>query len=129
MTPEYIEAPALAEIVTNETQRAKVLVIDVRSLDERREGHVAGSRHISSDRFLDALPALRKELTSETCPYSVVVTHCALSQVRGPKAARRLLDALEDAEHRPTVKVLRLGFEGWLDQDIPRQFPGSTEGM
>jgi hypothetical protein len=71
-----------------------------------------------------------------------VVFHCALSQVRGPKAALAYLRACEQAEARPgqsirtsdrdsgpreqKVLVLTDGFEGW--QRVYRNDERLTEG-
>jgi rhodanese-related sulfurtransferase len=60
-----------------------VAVVDVRD-DDHEGGHIKGCIHSPSTSFLSGVDQLREKLKDTP----VVVFHCALSQVRGPKAAR-----------------------------------------
>jgi len=51
-------------------------------------GHIKNSQNVPSSTLDHALPSLVRKLADK----ETVVFHCALSQVRGPKAARRYLE-------------------------------------
>ncbi|AYO43136.1 Dual specificity phosphatase ibp1 [Malassezia restricta CBS 7877] len=106
----YIEADALASKLKE--QRPSTAVVDVRD-DDFEGGHIKGAFHSPSSTFLDGVNTLLKPLET----YENVVFHCALSQQRGPKAARiyrEIRDANIEAGRMPPttqqVYVLRDGF-------------------
>lgn len=116
---------------------ANVAVIDVRD-DDHVGGHVKGSINVPSSQLDYRLPELVRKLKDK----DKVVFHCALSQVRGPKAAmnylkerRRLLqgdeekgEATEEQEaelqsegkkQAQQVFVLDGGFVKWQEKYVP----------
>lgn len=96
----------------------KLAIIDVRDADHVG-GHIRTSRHHPSNTLATYLPTLVRTLHDDGV--DVVVFHCALSQVRGPSAARsyvrergRLLGG-GGGGGVPEVFVLRGGFLGWQE--------------
>ncbi|KAH8082000.1 Rhodanese-like protein [Cristinia sonorae] len=86
-------------------------VVDVRD-DDRIGGHIKGSHNSPSSVFLDKV----NELVEQTKDVPVVIFHCALSQVRGPKAARiysetRDLLQIDGKDSQHEVYILRGGFQ------------------
>ncbi len=85
------------------------LVVDVRD-DDFAGGNIKGAINVPSRTFWDTVDDLVKE-TKET---KVLVFHCALSQVRGPKAARVYAETrqnvLKEPEQAAEVYILRDGF-------------------
>ncbi|KZT51515.1 Rhodanese-like protein [Calocera cornea HHB12733] len=103
----YISGKELKNLLTSTTERPPK-VIDVRD-DDHIGGHIAQSVHAPSARFLHDVHKLVDDLKDE----QVVVFHCALSQQRGPKAARIYAETranlLPDGPAQKVV-VLRGGF-------------------
>lgn len=79
----------LAEILLSENAHT-VAVIDVRT-DDHVGGHIHTSRHVPSTELDHRIPELVRKLPT----LEIVVFHCALSQERGPRAARRYLEERE----------------------------------
>ena len=75
-------------------------------------GHIRHSHHVPSHQFDALLPTLLRRLEDKP----VVVFHCALSQQRGAREARREggAAAAEPAPHQE-VFVLDRGFAGWQE--------------
>ncbi|KAF9437916.1 hypothetical protein BGZ76_010546 [Entomortierella beljakovae] len=101
--PVYVDSEILETLIEDKTKipGKDYLVIDVRD-EDRIGGHIPGSVNIPSKELPDKLPTLVVE-------YQYVPElffHCALSQVRGPKAARRWSDAL--AERASQTKTAQL---------------------
>ncbi|KAK6152362.1 hypothetical protein DH2020_014997 [Rehmannia glutinosa] len=92
-------------------RRPNIAIVDVRDDERSSDGHIAGSLHFASDTFLDKLPSL----VEATKGKDTLVFHCALSQVRGPKCARRLAEYLDDAKDAgvKNIMVLERGYNGW----------------
>ncbi|VDC00731.1 unnamed protein product [Peniophora sp. CBMAI 1063] len=111
MAPRYITNDELAKIIKSDKEPHKdYLVIDVRD-DDHVGGHISGSHHLPSQKFLDSV----HDLVNRTKDIPIVIFHCALSQARGPKAARiysetrdNLQIAGKDQPH--DVCILRGGF-------------------
>lgn len=82
------------------------VVVDVRD-DDRIGGHVKGSIHAPSTKFLVYLPRLREQ----THDKRRVVFYCQFSQQRGPSCARYFARDNADDEHN--VFVLDGGFNNW----------------
>ena len=82
-------------------------------------GERKSSLNVPSSTLDHALPSLVRKLADK----ETVVFHCALSQVRGPRAAARYMrererifaDAPKDEQRRQKVVVLERGFEGWQE--------------
>ncbi|KAA8516579.1 hypothetical protein F0562_016915 [Nyssa sinensis] len=92
--------------------RPNIAVVDVRDEERSYDGHIAGSLHYASDSFSDKIPNLVQAVRGK----DTLVFHCALSQVRGPKCARRLADYLVETKEDMGIKnimVLERGFNGW----------------
>ena len=68
-------------------EASKVAVIDVRG-DDHIGGHIHTSTHVPSTSLDYRIPQLVRTLADK----QIVVFHCALSQERGPRAARRYMD-------------------------------------
>ncbi|KAL0426433.1 UNVERIFIED_CONTAM: Dual specificity phosphatase Cdc25 [Sesamum latifolium] len=91
--------------------RPNIAIIDVRDEERTYDGHIAGSLHFASGTFVDKLPSL----VEATQDKDTLVFHCALSQVRGPKCARRFAEYLADANDVgvKNIMVLEHGYNGW----------------
>ncbi|KAK7826951.1 dual specificity phosphatase Cdc25 [Quercus suber] len=92
--------------------RPNIAIIDVRDDERSYDGHIAGSLHFASDTFSDKISNLVQQVKGK----DTLVFHCALSQVRGPTCARRLVNYLEEMKEDTGIKnimVLERGFNGW----------------
>ncbi|PWA36778.1 rhodanese/Cell cycle control phosphatase superfamily protein [Artemisia annua] len=93
-------------------ERANVAIVDVRDEERSYDGHIAGSLHFASDSFVDKIPSLVQAAKGK----DTLVFHCALSQVRGPKCARRFADYLAQGKNDAGIKsimILERGYNGW----------------
>ncbi|KAK4583119.1 hypothetical protein RGQ29_026061 [Quercus rubra] len=93
-------------------RRPNIAIIDVRDDERSYDGHIAGSLHFASDTFSDKISNLVQQVKGK----DTLVFHCALSQVRGPTCARRLVNYLEEMKEDTGIKnimVLERGFNGW----------------
>ncbi|KAI7869071.1 Rhodanese-like protein [Spinellus fusiger] len=111
MSVQYIEADTLAEMIKN--KQRDFLIVDVRDTDYAG-GHITGAVNIPAHTIIDRA----HELVVEYEQVPLMVFHCALSQVRGPKSARIYNEAKQHLRPNSSqqVKVLRYGFEGWLSK-------------
>ncbi|KAJ2581621.1 Cdc25 phosphatase Ibp1 [Coemansia sp. RSA 1836] len=118
-TPTYIVADELAKLVRDPAQvpGRDYIVIDVRDTDYVG-GHIPGADNVPAHTLLERAEGI---IDKYQC-VPLVVFHCALSQVRGPKAAKKYLRAvdqrLETAAqdsplHKQQVKILMGGFNSW----------------
>ncbi|XP_006347732.1 dual specificity phosphatase Cdc25 [Solanum tuberosum] len=99
-------------------RRPNIAIVDVRDDERSYDGHIAGSLHFASDTFLDKIPSLIQAANGK----DTLVFHCALSQVRGPKCARRLAEYLAESKDDVGIKnimVLERGFNGWESSGRP----------
>ncbi|THH00192.1 hypothetical protein EW026_g2294 [Hermanssonia centrifuga] len=111
MPIKYISPDELAAIIKSDKTPSKdYIIVDVRD-DDWQGGNIKGSHNSPSAEFLVKVD----QLVKQTKDVPLVVFHCALSQARGPKAARiyaetrDLLQAEgEDIPHQ--VLILRGGF-------------------
>ena len=69
---------------------SKIAVIDVRG-EDHVGGHIHTSMHVPSSSLDHKIPELVRKLSGK----EKVIFHCALSQERGPKAARRYMEERE----------------------------------
>jgi Cdc25 family phosphatase len=109
---DYIEPHELKAILSTQIPQKDYLIIDVRG-DDFFVGNIPGCRHIPSHEFLESACEFVKEF--EQIP--LLVFHCALSQVRGPKCMQRyrtLRDQQASTSTAQRVRVLRGGFANWL---------------
>ena len=84
-SPTYISREDLSAFILQPIEsRPAMAIIDVRD-DDHVGGHIYTSTHVPSSSLDYKLPELVRKLKSK----EIVVFHCALSQVRGPTAARR----------------------------------------
>lgn len=95
-------------------------IIDVRD-DDHVGGHIRTSTHVPSRGLEKQLPGLVRALVDR----EVVVFHCALSQQRGPAAARRYLGERERGREEgekvgggQKVYVLEGGFLSWQEKYV-----------
>ncbi|RNF25750.1 As/Sb Reductase [Trypanosoma conorhini] len=106
----YMDPAELAALLDDAEECASVAVIDCRD-DDRCDGFIVGSIHFpsrtqSEQRIHELAAALEEE------GRTVIVFHCNLSQVRGPRAAIRFAAALrERAICTLSVYVLRGGWD------------------
>ncbi|KFZ03334.1 hypothetical protein V502_11032 [Pseudogymnoascus sp. VKM F-4520 (FW-2644)] len=84
--PGRITATALSKILLDPAESNKVAVIDVRG-EDHIGGHILSSIHVPSNTLDHATPSLIRKLADK----EIVIFHCALSQVRGPKAAAQYM--------------------------------------
>lgn len=102
-------------------EASSVAVVDVRG-DDHVGGHIHDSLHVPSSSLEYRIPELIRTLAAK----KTVVFHCALSQERGPRAARWYMEEMEKTSRRgPDVKdvgesqrvyVLDKGFVGWQEK-------------
>ncbi|KAK7245085.1 hypothetical protein RIF29_39918 [Crotalaria pallida] len=93
-------------------RQPNIAIVDVRDDERSYDGHISGSLHCASDTFSDNIPNLVHQLKGK----DTLVFHCALSQVRGPSCARKLVNYLEESKEDAGIKnvmVLERGFNGW----------------
>ncbi|TFK73641.1 Rhodanese-like protein [Pluteus cervinus] len=119
----YIAPNELADLIKAEGKVATVdyIVVDVRD-DDYVGGNIKGALNQPSGEFLQNVDVLVKA----TKDVPLVIFHCALSQVRGPKAARIYEETRNNIlgpNDAQEVKVLRSGFTGfqaryWNDPDL-----------
>ncbi|KAH9851699.1 Rhodanese-like protein [Lenzites betulinus] len=108
---KYITPDELAAIIKSDKVSGKdYCVIDVRD-DDWAGGNIKGAQNTPSSQFYVQV----HDLVQKTKSVPTVVFHCALSQVRGPKAARIYAEARDqlegDGEDIPhQVLVLQGGF-------------------
>ncbi|KAJ1971624.1 Cdc25 phosphatase Ibp1 [Dimargaris xerosporica] len=114
---EYIDGSELVALMRDESKTPKkdYLVIDVRTSDHGG-GHIPNGIHVPATEFHGFLPYL----VTNYARVPLIVVHCSYSQVRGPKSARMLKEALEEsavpAAERARVVILRGGFSTWVQQ-------------
>ena len=86
---QRIAREQLSELLLS-ADASKIAVIDVRG-DDHIGGHIHTSMHVPSSSLDHKIPELVRKLSNK----EKVIFHCALSQERGPKAARRYLEERE----------------------------------
>ncbi|KLO08675.1 Rhodanese-like protein [Schizopora paradoxa] len=107
----YINGDDLSRLIKSEKKpHEDYVVVDVRD-DDYVGGNIANSVNHPSYTFEDNV----NRLVEKTKKVSMVIFHCALSQQRGPKAARIYAEARKAAEKEGVeseyeVLVLRGGF-------------------
>ncbi|KIM89507.1 hypothetical protein PILCRDRAFT_813443 [Piloderma croceum F 1598] len=105
---KYITGDELAALIKSDKVPSKdYLVVDVRD-DDYAGGNILNGQNWPSQDFGQKVG----ELVEKTKDAKTVVFHCALSQVRGPKAARIYEEARNNLQGRGAheVFVLRGGF-------------------
>ncbi|WWD01128.1 hypothetical protein V866_008067 [Kwoniella sp. B9012] len=111
---KYINAEQLAEIIKSKPASAlkEFAVVDVRDSDFVG-GNIVSALNYPSDTFHATVDELVKKLQN----VPKVIFHCALSQARGPKAARIYAETRSHAHPEPAIQqeifVLRDGFSGF----------------
>ncbi|CCL98849.1 uncharacterized protein FIBRA_00855 [Fibroporia radiculosa] len=121
---KYISPDELAAIMRSDKVPMKdYCIVDVRD-DDWHGGNIKGSHNSPSNGFLVKV----NELVAKTKDVPTVVFHCALSQVRGPQAARIYAET-RDAQERGQnpgpgyeVLVLQGGF-----QDFQAKFRNDSQ--
>ncbi|RKP37810.1 Rhodanese-like domain-containing protein [Dimargaris cristalligena] len=126
IVPVYMDPEELAVLVQDPAKVPKkdYLVIDVRTTDYVG-GHIPGGINLPASQFYGFLEYINANFA--TVP--LIVVHCALSQVRGPKSARILTEYFQTrartttgtAPALPQVKILRGGITDWVAKykDVP----------
>ncbi|EQC36563.1 hypothetical protein SDRG_06009 [Saprolegnia diclina VS20] len=112
LTVERITARELAAILKDPVRRQSVRIIDVRDSDFIG-GHIRGAVNLPEDHFQDDDDVDAVVEDFKAVPQ--IVFHCMMSQIRGPFCAKRFKSrmeiCLEDAPHKPDVRVLYGGFQ------------------
>ncbi|KAJ3226684.1 hypothetical protein HDU78_010318 [Chytriomyces hyalinus] len=107
-TARTLEPEELAEWMRDPSKQ-DYLVVDVRD-EDFESGHVSKAINVPSKEFHKD-PASYAPLLEAP---KKVIFHCALSQVRGPKAANAYLkEVVEAAGSKQEVYVLQGGFTKW----------------
>ncbi|KAG0283215.1 hypothetical protein BGZ96_012409 [Linnemannia gamsii] len=129
--PTFVDGNVVKDLLEDKSKvpGKDYLIIDVRDSDYAG-GHIRGSVNIPSSELPEKLPTLIEE--HKDVPQ--LFFHCAMSQIRGPKAANRWADALAardeaaaevvateraavEAANKGTLKqqvnILRGGFGEW----------------
>ncbi|KAF8799027.1 Rhodanese-like protein [Phlegmacium glaucopus] len=106
----YMDGDELAVLIkSGRVPRKDFLVVDVRD-DDYAGGNIKGCLNQPSRDFLMTVDGLVKQ----TKEVPIVIFHCALSQVRGPKAARIYAETrqniLQGNDKRQDIVILRDGF-------------------
>lgn len=104
----YITGQELADIIKSDKKPHKdFAVVDVRD-DDFLGGNIVGCIRSPSRHFDGSL----NELYEQTKDVPKVIFHCALSQERGPKAARKYAErcATDSTNTEKEILVLRGGF-------------------
>lgn len=117
----YMTAKTLSEYLLQPPNiRPSIAIIDVRD-DDHVGGHIYSSTHVPSTTLDHRIPELVRTLSKK----DMVIFHCALSQQRGPTAARRyvrerarLLGGSDDAA--PMAGPGDEKSKADLDSDCPR---------
>ncbi|KAJ3105756.1 hypothetical protein HDU97_007576 [Phlyctochytrium planicorne] len=112
MSAKYVDPEEVAALYKDPSLKRGVdfQVVDVRG-DDFEGGHIPGAKNIPAHELLDNMDAYADDLKKPR----KLIFHCALSQVRGPKAANaynaylREIAATSDQE----VLILRGGFTTW----------------
>jgi len=105
---KYLTSDELAAIIKSDKVPLKdYIVVDVRD-DDYAGGNILKGQNWPSQSFSWRV----HELIEKTKVVNAVVFHCAMSQIRGPKAARIYEEALQRSEavNKPEVYVLQGGF-------------------
>ncbi|GLB38233.1 putative rhodanese Homology domain containing protein [Lyophyllum shimeji] len=137
---KYINCDELAGIIKGDKVMGKdFVVVDVRD-DDYMGGNNRGSINRPSSEFLMTVDGLVRD----TKDIPLVIFHCTLSQIRGPKAARiyeeTRRNALQDGDIPHEVAVLRDGFsqfqakfkddpslvENWDESNALEEIPRTT---
>ncbi|KAI0056271.1 Rhodanese-like protein [Artomyces pyxidatus] len=109
MVPKYISGDELEALIKSDKRPHRdYLIVDVRD-DDYAGGNIANSHNLPSETF----HAKVDELVTRTKDVPMVIFHCALSQARGPKAARIYAQAREHShgkDDQQEVLILRGGF-------------------
>lgn len=106
----YINSDELAGIIKGDKIAGKdFVIVDVRD-DDYMGGNIKGSLNRPSNEFLVSVDGLVRD----TKDIPLVIFHCTLSQIRGPKAARiyeeTRKNVLQGTDIPHEVAVLRDGF-------------------
>ncbi|KAJ2162485.1 Cdc25 phosphatase Ibp1 [Coemansia sp. RSA 552] len=135
-TPSYISVQELAKLVRDPEKQPGVdyAIIDVRT-DDRHSGYIPGSDNsVTADKMHERA---RAQLVDKYRAVPLVVFHCMMSQVRGPKSARIYKELVHerlayaessDPQRNQHVKVLRGGFREWAEAFLHTE-PALVEGF
>ncbi len=115
-TPAKVDPEDVAVLVRDGA--ANLVIVDVRDGDFAG-GHIKGCTNIPSLQINDEYRAIDKLIDQyKAAPATTFVFHCMKSQQRGPAAAQRFVDRINErglpaGMSVPTVSILRGGYEAW----------------
>lgn len=108
----YIDPTLVVDILSDPELRKETLIIDVRE-EDGEYACIKGALHVPFPSILKSLPHIYEMLTA----HKLVLVHCEMSHIRGPKSANRIKEFL--AEKRqfkwPRVLIIRGGFCGFAE--------------
>ncbi|MCJ1358852.1 MAG: hypothetical protein MMC33_008852 [Icmadophila ericetorum] len=102
MSYSYISREQLSKMIVD--RHPSLAIIDVRD-DDHIGGHIHTSTNVPSTTLDYKIPELVRTLKDK----QTVVFHCALSQQRGPTAARRYIEAREKMLEKTKAPVKKVG--------------------
>ncbi|KAI8148251.1 Rhodanese-like protein [Fennellomyces sp. T-0311] len=109
----FVESEDVVALVRDKSKipEKDYVVIDVRDNDFRG-GNIPGAVNVPANQLIDR----GNQLIEQYKDVPLVVFHCALSQQRGPKAARiynEMRQLIGESSSKQEVVVMRGGFDGW----------------
>lgn len=91
LSPIWTIAPETLASILNGTYwgqaYSRVIILDARSYEEFRAGHIVGATHASWDMLEDVIPRIFRSVDNAINTNVLVVVHCEYSHKRGPIVA------------------------------------------
>ncbi len=101
-TLDYISPEELHDRITDPEAKRRTFILDVRDQDAHC-GQIVGSTNIPMTHLMESCLPFVADGIAKTC--DVAVVHCMMSQVRGPRAANRLYQYLQQKHPQCSVQV------------------------
>ncbi|KAF9129649.1 hypothetical protein BGW39_003974 [Mortierella sp. 14UC] len=116
--PTFVDGNVVKELLEDKSKvpGKDYLIVDVRDSDYIG-GHIRGSVNIPAHELPEKIPTLIEEYKA----VPQLIFHCALSQARGPKAAKRWAEALaarNEAELATEAAAVEAAKESLLTQQV-----------
>lgn len=115
MQVEFLQPENVKAILKDPTQSCKTLIVDVRD-DDFAGGHIRGCVNIPCWELVSAGSSSMEEFIKTYCQSGTTDTlifHCYLSQQRGPLAARRVAERLNQLDGEHGIKQICVLSHGW----------------
>ncbi|KIW66351.1 hypothetical protein PV04_05687 [Phialophora macrospora] len=114
----YVRPSAVAQLLLDPAEKAKVAIIDVRDSDHIG-GNINGSQWVPVNQLDVRMPELIRTLKDK----EKVIFHCMLSQQRGPKAALAYARAKQRAQHKEARDAKEAAAEEEVEAKETNQSP------